>query len=93
MNTYIEIRYKQRNEDPQALPDVIAACERMIEIATTVAKEMKAEYGTVAPVHRGFSQLLTIRRKQKDVAAVEELERLHQECWWKYTEEYKREQV
>ncbi len=42
-STFIEVRYKQRDDDPQALNDVIRACEEMIRIAPDVIKQWKHE--------------------------------------------------
>lgn len=42
--TYIEARYKSRNSDPQAIPNVIEACQRAISIAPLVIAESKRQH-------------------------------------------------
>lgn len=86
---YIEQRYKLRNEDDQAIPDVVAASERMIDIAPAVVREFKREYGSadnaVPPSHPGFERLIIIRKKQKNMSEVERLEQQFHEVWGKHT--------
>lgn len=41
---YIQTRYKQRNDDPVALDDVIDACEKMIALAPRVREGMQREH-------------------------------------------------
>lgn len=89
---YIEVRYKQRTEDPQAIADVKAACERMIAIVDDVVREQKREYGTVPPVHPGFDRLLILAGKDKDRTELDRLEKLLFQKWWRHTEEYKQEE-
>lgn len=73
-SSYIEIRYKQRNDDSEALGDVIAACEAMIALAPDAAKKFHEGYDefgkdrAVPPGHNGYRQLITIRKKQGDKA-------------------------
>jgi hypothetical protein len=45
LSQFIEKRYKDRDKDPDALPEVIDACEQMIIIAPQVAQAMKVMYG------------------------------------------------
>lgn len=79
---YIETRYKQRAEDLRAIDDVIAVCQEMIEIAPKVAKEMKTLYGPpLPPSHKGFQQLITIYKKQKELAKAERLELQFNKVW------------
>lgn len=41
---YIEVRYKQRESDPQALTDVIAACERMIAMSAQLIVDFERKH-------------------------------------------------
>jgi hypothetical protein len=41
---FIEIRYKDRKADPAAIDDVVAACGKMISIATKVTAKMRRNY-------------------------------------------------
>lgn len=62
--------YRRRNDDEQSLGKAIDACEQQIAIAPAVAKYMRRKYrGCPLPSHVGFSQLITIRKKQKDFDA------------------------
>lgn len=83
---YIDQRYKQRTEDEEAVPDVITACERMIEIAPAVAKGFKKDFqGAPLPRHPGFERLIIIRKKQKEPEEVQRLEALFEAVWGKHT--------
>jgi hypothetical protein len=96
---YIELRYKQRDDDPRALDDVIEACQKMIALSPDVISawqqedlerrvrsvEMwgKDETGNPLglPGHKGYKQLIIIRKKQKDVAEAKRLELEYAEVW------------
>lgn len=79
---YIELRYKQRGEDPQAISDVIDACEKMIELAPKAARAfLREDGGVIPPVHQGYSQLIGIRKKQKVVSEVQRLQDEYENFW------------
>jgi hypothetical protein len=65
LNTLIEIYYKQRNDDPQALDFAIDSCKKQIEMALqaiTVFKRQSTD--GFMPSHRGFTQLAIIEEKR-----------------------------
>ena len=89
-NTFIQLRHKQRHQDPRALDDVIRACERMIRIAPDVIKTFKwthwdgdpwSKWTAAPPAHRGYEQLIAIRRQQNDVTEAERLQAEYKHVW------------
>lgn len=66
--TYIDFYYKNRNIDPSALEKATQYCYKQIDIAPSVAKAMRKEYGrnSVLPAHGGYKQLSIILDKKKD---------------------------
>lgn len=85
LTRYIELRYKQRNDDREALGDVIHACESMIAIAPVVAAVFRRAYAghetAVPPAHIGYAQLIIIRKKQKNLAEAKRLQREFNRVW------------
>ncbi len=70
----IEIYYRNRETESDALEKAITACEQQIAISEKVAKVMKKENENTSrpglPMHTGFQQLAIIREKQKDYEAI-----------------------
>lgn len=67
----IQIHYSNRLIDPKSLDKSIKACELQIEIASQVAKAMKAEfYDNFSPSHVGYLQLAIIKKKEKKYQGV-----------------------
>ncbi len=63
----IEERYRERDRDPAALAEAIAACETQIALAPKAAEAfLKAYPNSPLPSHRGFQQLAVIREKEGD---------------------------
>jgi tetratricopeptide (TPR) repeat protein len=66
----IEVYYRNRDDDPNALEEAIKACKQQIEIAPKAAVAFKKEYGDATlPSHKGFEQLAIIEEKQKNFEA------------------------
>ena len=103
-DTFIEVRYKQRDDDPGALPEVVKACEEMIAIAPLAAQAFRdeqeameaqrrkisekaglpfeaGEFQSLPPSHKGYQQLITIRKKQGDKAEAERLQKEFETVW------------
>ena len=68
----IQVYYRDRDNDPNALGDAIGACEKQIEIGPEAVQAWRAEYptDTELPSHRGFTQLAIIREKERDYSKV-----------------------
>lgn len=81
LGLYQELRYKQRSEDPEAIEDTAAACERMIVLADEVSRALEKAWGSAPPRHLGFDRLIAIRKKQKRADEVERLEALRANVW------------
>lgn len=65
--TKLEVYYKSRNIDSNALDMAIKACLQQIEIASEAANAFKEEYKDChLPRHKGYEQLSIIREKNKD---------------------------
>ncbi len=66
----IQVFYRDRNRDPEALDLAIAACETQIAFAPEVRRAWFAEYpkDRHLPMHPGYRQLAIVREKQKDYA-------------------------
>jgi hypothetical protein len=75
----IESRYREREKDPTALRDTIAACEAQISMAPEVARAFREEGFEPLPRHVGFQQLAVIREKEKNY---DEAIRLSEEAKW-----------
>ncbi|MFC3859568.1 hypothetical protein ACFOPQ_02125 [Deinococcus antarcticus] len=76
-STYIELRYKQRKEDPSAIDDVKQICYRSMTIAPKVAAEFLKLYPNQdLPRHVCFNQLIVLLKKEGNS---EELGRVEQE--------------
>jgi len=79
----IEIYYRNRDNDANALKEAITACKQQIEIAPKAMIAFRKEYGdTSLPRHRGFEQLAIIKEKQKDFeAAIDISEKAKVQGW------------
>ena len=75
----IQVYYRDRNRDPEALDLAITACETQIALAPDVGPAWFEEYpkDEQLPMHPGYRQLAILREKQKDFA---EAIRLSQEA-------------
>ena len=75
----LQIYYRNRETEPDALEKAITACEQQISLSEKAARVMKEEG---LPMHMGFQQLAIIREKQKDYEAVIRIsERALKEGW------------
>lgn len=84
----LEIYYKNRNNDPEALEKAIAACKQQIEIAPKVKNAIKREdiklgiKDSQLPAHKGFEQLAIIEEKQNNYeAAIAISEKAMEQGW------------
>lgn len=64
----IESRYREREKNPAALQDAVAACKAQISLAAEAAEAFREEGFETLPRHVGFQQLAVIREKQGDYA-------------------------
>lgn len=66
----IETYYRDRDTDSNAISVVIAACQKQIALAGEYARLWHQRYKNkpLPSVHKGFSQLITIYKKQKNYA-------------------------
>lgn len=61
----MEIYYRERDADPDALNEAIKACEDQIKLAPAAAKQFLKEYPKQPlPGHAGYTQLAIILKKQ-----------------------------
>lgn len=66
----IQLYYRNRDNDPDALAEAINACKQQIELAPKARAAFKEEYGDAPlPRHIGFEQLAIIEEKQKNFEA------------------------
>ena len=73
-NSEIEIYYKDRNQDQNALKKAIEACKKQIEIAPKAASAFRKEYkDSSLPGHLGYRQLAIIEEKEKKFNSVIDL--------------------
>lgn len=73
-NSEIEIYYRHRNRDQNALNEAIKACKQQIEIAPQAASAFNKEYkDSPLPTHRGYEQLAIIEEKEKKFNSVIDL--------------------
>ena len=61
----LEIYYRHRNNDLDALDKAIEGCNQQIKIAPQAAKAWKDEYNDPLPLHKGYEQLAIILEKQE----------------------------
>lgn len=62
----LEIYYRHRNNDPDALDNAIEACKQQIQMAHQAEKAFKDEYkNEPLPLHKGYEQLAIILEKQE----------------------------
>ena len=66
----IQIYYRNRDIDSNALDLAIQACKQQISISKEAAKAFKKELKGNLPEHIGYKQLAIIRDKQKDYGSV-----------------------
>ena len=80
----IQVYYRDRNRDPEALDLAIAACETQIAVAPEVGRAWFDEYpkDERLPMHPGYRQLAIIREKQKGFAEAIRLSQEAQEQGW-----------
>lgn len=65
----IQLYYRRRDVEPNALDKAIEACKKQIALAPKAAKEFRREYpGNPLPAHIGYTQLAIILEKQKEYA-------------------------
>ncbi|HBK34273.1 TPA: hypothetical protein DEP34_02540 [Candidatus Uhrbacteria bacterium] len=70
----IEIYYRHRNRDRDALNEAIKACKQQIKIAPQAASAFKKEYkDSPLPTHKGYEQLAIIEEKEKNFNSVIDL--------------------
>lgn len=83
----IQTYYPERDKDPSALGNAIAACERQIALAPKAAREFIRQFPARPdqprlPRHVGFEQLAIIREKQGDFAgAIRLAEEARKQGW------------
>jgi len=82
-STKIEIYYRHRDNDSNALSEAVKACIKQIEIADKAIKAFKKEYrGNPLPTHKGYEQLAIIKEKDKDFnSAIELATKALQQGW------------
>lgn len=74
LSSEIEIYYRHRSRDPNALDESIKACKRQIEVAPQAASAFKSEYkASPLPAHKGYEQLAIIEEKGKNFDSVIDL--------------------
>jgi tetratricopeptide (TPR) repeat protein len=79
----LEIYYRNRENDPNALEEAINACKKQIGIAPKVAVAFKKEYGDATLLsHKGFEQLAIIEEKQKNFEAAIDISQKALEQGW-----------
>lgn len=79
----MEIYYRERETDPNALEEAIKACEDQIKIAPQAAKQFLKEYpGQPLPGHAGYTQLVIILKKQDKYQDLIELCQKAKEQGW-----------
>jgi hypothetical protein len=67
LQTKIEVYYRERDTDLNALTIAIQACEQQIAIAQNVATHFKRTlFKDQLPMHVGYTQLIIILKKQED---------------------------
>ena len=62
----IQVYYRDRNRDENALVLAIEACEKQIGLAPQVIREQPREWEGELPAHRGFEQLAIVRERDRD---------------------------
>lgn len=79
----MEIYYRERETDPNALDEAIRACQDQIKIAPQAAKQFLKEYpNQPLPGHAGYTQLAIILKKQEKHQEVIELcEKAKEQGW------------
>ena len=66
----IQVYYRNRDIDSNALDLAIQACKQQMSISKQAAKAFKKEFEGNLPEHVGYKQLAIIRDKQKDYESV-----------------------
>jgi len=85
-NSKIEIYYRQRKVDSNALNEAIKACKQQIQIAPQAADAFRKEYkDSPLPVHNGYEQLTIIEEKEKNYNSVIDLSKKALEEGWNGT--------
>lgn len=62
----IQVYYRDRNRDENALILALEACEQQIALAPQVIREQPSEWAGELPAHRGFEQLAIVRERDRD---------------------------
>ena len=83
LQSKIEIYYRNRDNDPDALEESINACKQQIELAPKAKVAFKKEYSdSPLPRHIGFERLAIIEEKRKNFkAAIEISEKAMGQGW------------
>jgi hypothetical protein len=82
-STMVDVYYKDRENDPNALDKAIYACTQQIALSRQAAQQFKVEYPKDhLPSHKGFKQLIIIRKKQKEFEEAIRLMKKYMEEGW-----------
>lgn len=82
----IELYYRNRDNDPDALEEAINSCKQQIELAPKAGAAFRKEYSNAPlPSHRGFEQLAIIEEKQKNFGAAIEISEMAMGQGWSGT--------
>lgn len=79
----IEIYYRNRDNDPDALEKAIEACKQQIEISPKAKIAFQREYeDSPLPAHKGFGQLAIIEEKRKKFESAIQISKAALEQGW-----------
>jgi len=79
----IEIYYRNRDNDTDALDKAIEACKQQIEISPKAKIAFQREYkDSPLPAHKGFGQLAIIEEKRKNFEAAIQISKAALEQGW-----------
>jgi len=79
----IEIYYRNRDNDPDALEKAIEACKQQIEISPKAKAAFQREYkDSPLPAHKGFGQLAIIEEKRKNFESTIKISKAALEQGW-----------
>ena len=62
----IQVYYRDRNRDENALTLAVEACEKQIALAPQVIREQPKDWEGELPTHLGFQQLAIVRERDRD---------------------------
>lgn len=65
----IQVYYRARNRDENALALALEACEKQIALAPQVIREQPKDWKRGLPAHLGFQQLAIVRERDRDYEA------------------------